>query len=193
MANIGIFGGSFNPIHKGHILLAKNILRTTDLEQVWFLISPLNPFKTQDSALIDNEKRYEMAALALAADPDLIPSRFEFDLPQPSYTWYTLQQLQIHHPEHRFTLIIGADNWLSFHKWAHPDFILAHFRIFIYPRNGYKVPISSLPQGVRLLHTPLYPISATQVREEVAMQHDISTLVPENIIPLVQRYYAKRN
>ena len=119
MSSIGIFGGSFNPIHKGHVALARQLLRRAQLDEVWFLVSPQNPLKPQ-SLLLDDNMRLEMARLALKDEPHLVASDYEFHLPRPSYTWNTLQHLSQDYPQHRFTLIIGADNWQLFSRCAFP-------------------------------------------------------------------------
>ena len=111
--HIGIFGGSFNPVHLGHIALAKQLLEQTYLEEIWFVVSPLNPFKKEACDLLDNEKRLELTRLSLENEPGLIVSDFEFHLPKPSYTYRTLCELSKTYPEKDFTLIMGADNWLS--------------------------------------------------------------------------------
>ena len=114
--NIGLFGGSFNPIHNGHVRLAKSLLQEAALDEVWFLVSPQNPFK-QDQQLLDDDKRLQLVRLALKEEPQLMASDFEFHLPKPSYTWNTLQALEQEYPERKFTLLIGGDNWEAFDKW----------------------------------------------------------------------------
>ncbi len=185
---IGIFGGSFNPIHMGHIRLARQIRKAAALDEVWFMVSPLNPFKRAASDLLDDTKRLELARQALVGEEGLVASDYEFHLPKPSYTWSTLQQLSADYPDRRFALIIGADNWLAFDRWARPDFILAHYPIIVYPREGYAIT-QPLPEGVRLVDTPLYPVSSTEVRRRVKAGEDIAGLVPPPIESLVKRYY----
>lgn len=185
---IGIFGGSFNPIHVGHIAIARELLTLAQLDEVWFLVSPLNPFKKAATDLLDDDKRLLMAQRALRGETRLKASDYEFHLPKPSYTWSTLQQLSADYPDRRFALIIGADNWLAFDRWARPDFILAHYPIIVYPREGYAIT-QPLPAGVRLVDTPLYPVSSTEVRRRVKAGEDIAGLVPPPIESLVKRYY----
>lgn len=185
----GIFGGSFNPIHMGHIGLARDILRLTHLREVWFLVSPLNPFKQQAGDLIADRLRFDMVCRALATEPDLVASDYEFGLPRPSYTWQTLAHLREDYPDRLFTLIIGADNWLAFDRWAHPDDILRHHHIIVYPREGYPIDRASLPPRVTLVDTGLYPVSSTAVRRRVALGQSVDGLVPPAIIPMVERCY----
>lgn len=186
----GIFGGSFNPIHMGHIGLARDILRLTHLREVWFLVSPLNPFKQQAGDLIADRLRFDMVRRALASEPDLVASDYEFGLPRPSYTWQTLSHLREDYPNRLFTLIIGADNWLAFDRWAHPDDILRHHPIIVYPREGYPIDRASLPPRVTLVDTGLYPVSSTAVRHRVAHGLSVDGLVPPAIIPMVEQCYA---
>ena len=187
----GIFGGSFNPIHLGHIGLARDILRLTELSEVWFLVSTLNPFKRAAGDLLDDRLRFDMARQALVDEPGLVASDYEFALPRPSYTWQTLAHLREDYPARRFTLIIGADNWLSFSRWAHPDDILRHHPIIVYPREGCPIDRGSLPPGVTLVDTGLYPVSSTAVRRRVALGQPVDGLVPPSIIPMVERYYDR--
>ena len=117
MINTGIFGGSFNPIHNGHIALAKHILLLAGLDEIWFVVSPQNPFKSTDSDLLADHFRLELTRLALADEPHLVANDYEFRLPKPSYMWHTLQAMSYDYPNRTFTLLIGADNWMRFsHK-----------------------------------------------------------------------------
>lgn len=186
---IGIFGGSFNPIHTGHIHLARQILRKARLDEVWFMVSPLNPFKTASTDLLADNLRLAMARRALEGEEGLVASDYEFHLPKPSYTWSTLQHLSRDFPDFHFSLIIGADNWLSFGHWARPDYILSHHNVIVYPRKGYAVDVKSLPPNVSLVDTELYPVSSTEIRARVRSGESISGLVPDSIAPLVMQYY----
>lgn len=185
----GIYGGSFNPIHNGHVAIARQMLRHTDMKEVWLMVSPQNPLKPS-SALLDDGLRLDMARRAVAGVEGVTASDYEFALPRPSYTWTTLQSLCRDHPEREFALIIGADNWKLFDRWYHASDIIATHRIFIFPRRGYSVDASSLPSGVSLVDTGLYDMSSTQVRQAVADGDDISKLVPSAIVRMVKKYYA---
>ena len=186
---IGIYGGSFNPIHRGHIALARQILRKARLDEVWFLVTPLNPFKQASSDLLDDDERLALTRKALADDPQLIASDYEFHLPRPSYTWDTLQALSRDYPEHEFTLIIGADHWAAFDRWAHPEDILRHYPIVIYPREGYPVDAALLPEGVTLVNTRLYNISSTDIRQRIREGRPVRRLLPTNIYDDVVKAY----
>lgn len=189
--SIGVFGGSFNPIHTGHIHLARQILKRVQLDEVWFMVSPLNPFKKDANDLLDDQLRLQIAEKALEGEDGLQASDYEFHLPKPSYTWSTLQHLSDDFPYYKFSLIIGADNWLAFDKWAKPDFILSHYNVIVYPREGYAIDKSSLPDSVRFVDTELYPVSSTEIRQRVREGKSIDGLVPESIVTLVEQYYSQ--
>lgn len=188
MKQVGIYGGSFNPIHNGHVQLAKHILRLSTLDEIWFMVSPQNPLKPQNE-LLDDHLRLEMTHTALQKEPKLIACDTEFHLSKPSYTWSTLRHLSTEHPETSFTLIIGADNWLVFNQWAHHEDILRNYEIIIYPRINAPINKQSLPHNVHLLDTPLYNISSTEVRRRIQQGDDVNQLIPPEIIPLATRYY----
>lgn len=185
----GVFGGSFNPIHVGHIALARQILQAAHLEEVWFMVSPLNPFKTNDTQLLDDRSRLDLTSRALATEPTLKASDYEFHLPKPSYMWNTLKHIASDYPERTFILIIGADNWLAFDRWAEPQYILSHHEIAVYPRKGYPIDRSKLPPNVHLVDTQLYPLSSTEIRRRVKARQPIDGLVPDAILPIVQKLY----
>ncbi len=181
MAKIGIYGGSFNPIHCGHIALARQILRKTRLDQIWFMVSPQNPFKKGDAELWDDDFRLKLVRKALETEEELVASDYEFRLPRPSYTWDTLQSLSKDFPEHEFTLIIGADNWLAFDRWHRAEDILRNYRIVVYPREGSPIDKDSLPPSVTLVDTRLYRISSTEIRRRLREGKPVKRLVPAAI------------
>ena len=181
MNRIGIYGGSFNPIHTGHISLARQIISIAKLDEVWFVVSPQNPFKQNSQSLISDDIRLLLTQKALQGEAGLRASDCEFQLPRPSYMWHTLQHLSTLHPSTEFSLIIGADNWAVFDKWYHAADILSHYNLIVYPRKGYDIDDASLPENVTLVNTELYPISSTMIRQMVAKGKDISGLVAESI------------
>lgn len=186
----GIYGGSFNPIHNGHIALARHLLQEAELDEIWFVVSPQNPFKVQQQ-LLDDDKRLLLVRKALAPYPQLVASDFEFSLPRPSYMWHTLQGMSAQWPDRELHLIIGADNWLCFDRWYHADDIRSTYPIIIYPRQGYDIVSSALPQGVRLVNTPLYNVSSTEIRADVAAGRDISGKVPSTILSEVEKEFSR--
>lgn len=189
MSRIGIFGGSFNPIHVGHIGLARQIMAKAGLSEVWFVVSPLNPFKKSSSDLLDDDLRLLIAQKALQQEPHMRASDYEFRLPRPSYTWNTLAHLKQDYPADDFVLIIGADNWLAFDHWAKPDYILQNFEIVVYAREDCPIDATALPPGVSLIDAGLYPVSSTMIRQRVREGKPISGLVPDSIVNLVEKYY----
>ena len=186
----GIYGGSFNPIHNGHIAIARAMTTRAGLDEVWLVVSPQNPLKPAGSLLAD-EKRLLMAQTAVSGIPGVTATDYEFHLPRPSYMWNTLQSLSRDFPERDFPLLIGADNWAVFHRWYRADDIIAHYPIAIYPRTGFPIDTASLPPNVKLIDTGLYDISSTQVRELIARGGDITGLVPDSVVPLATQFYSK--
>lgn len=168
----GIFGGSFNPIHIGHLALANYLCEYGELDEVWMVVSPQNPFK-KDQQLLDDNLRLAMVKAAVADYPKLKACDVEFRLPRPSYMISTLRQLENDYPERRFSLVIGADNWLAFQHWKAADEIVRDFDIVIYPRPGYAVDAASLPASVRLVDTPLLEVSSTFIRRALQEGKDI--------------------
>ena len=186
MLTTGIFGGSFNPVHNGHIELARRLLELAGLDEVWFVVSPQNPFK-RNERLLDDALRLEMVRLALAGEPRMAASDCEFRLPRPSYMWHTLQSLAEEYPDREFVLLIGADNWARFDEWFAAKDILANHHIVVYPREGTRLDASSLPPGVTLADTGLIPGSSTEIRSLIANNQPIDGLVP----PVVAEFIRK--
>lgn len=182
--HIGIYGGSFNPIHNGHIAIARKMLVMAGLDEIWFVVSPHNPLKKVDTLMPDS-LRLEMTQRALAPYPGLRASDFEFHLPRPSYMWNTLQALSSQYTDCEFTLLIGADNWAVFDRWYHATDIIAHYPIAIYPRTGSPIDTTTLPPTVRLYDTGLYDISSTEVRAALKAGKDVSLMVPKEIYDLL--------
>lgn len=185
MKKIGIFGGSFNPIHNGHVSLARRLLREAGLDEVWLVVSPHNPLKPQGD-LLDEQKRLQLVRLALENEPGLVASDCEFALPRPSFTWRTLQHLTATHPDCTFTLLIGGDNLRCFHRWAHADELLSNYDIVVYPRGDEAVDAAALPPRVRLVDTPLLPVSSTEVRRRIAAGESIRELVPLKVAEQIE-------
>ena len=168
---IGIYGGSFNPVHFGHIGLAEWVLNNTDLDEVWLLVSPNSPLK-DPTILADENDRLKAVEQAIAGKPGLRASDFEFTLPRPNYTANTLRELQRRYPEHEFTLIIGEDNLAVFDHWREWQFILDNFRVFVYPRHtdnqmsNVKCQMSNAKNLRFLANAPYFDISSTEIRKK---------------------------
>ena len=190
---VGLFGGSFNPIHNAHIALASTICEQARLDEVWFMVSPQNPLK-QAGDLLDENERYEMVKLALESEAKILKaSNYEFHLERPSYTWKTLRALKLDFPQHEFSLIIGGDNWVRFPRWAHSEEILANHHIYIYPREDSDINEASLPQNVHLVHTPKINITSTMLRDMIKNGKDITPFVPDAVAKAIadNNYYAE--
>lgn len=184
---IGLLGGSFNPLHLGHIAIARALIQKKCVERVWLMVSPQNPLKAHEG-LLSEATRYEMAVLGAEGEEGIEASDFEFHLPRPSYTITTLQALQKAYPQHRFALIIGSDNWLIFDRWHRAAEILHHYPIFIYPRPSYEVKAQTLPAGVQLIECKEMPVSSTALRAMIARGEDAAPYLP----PKVWTYIKER-
>jgi len=176
--HIGLFFGSFNPIHIGHMALANYMVEFTDMEQVWFVISPHNPLKEKSSLLHQNQRLY-MVNVAIEDDARFKSSTIEFDLPQPSYTINTLVHLKEKYPKHSFSLIIGQDNLENFHKWKNYEEILKKYKLYVYPRPGAKSTELEQHPNVVLTQAPVIEISSTFIREAIKKKKDIRHFLPE--------------
>lgn len=189
---VGIYGGSFNPIHNGHIALAEAFLRQAELDEVWFMVSPQNPLKA-NARLLDDKIRFKMVQKVLKHKRNLIACDYEFHLPKPSYTWDTLQRLSNDFPQHQFTLLIGSDNWTAFDRWYHHEDILQNYKIVIYPRLGDEIGKNELPDSVSLLNAEFINISSTEIRERIANGKSIDHLVSSEIAVEVTNAYSHQS
>ena len=178
MTKTGIFGGSFNPIHNGHIALARQLREMAGLDEVWLMVSPHNPLKDQND-LLDDDLRLQMARQALANEPFIEVSDYEFHLPRPSYTWNTLQALKLDFPDREFVLMIGGDNWERFRFWYRADDIVRDYPLVVYPRRGSAIDPATLPPTVRVVEAELLDVSSTDIRRRVRQGKTIEGLVPD--------------
>ena len=186
---IGILGGSFNPIHIGHAILANYITQYTDIEQLWLMVSPQNPLKSQLPQSYDVH-RLAMTELVAKKCDNVITSGFEFSMPKPSYTVDTLTALRSKFPQHEFVLIIGADNWSNFDKWKDAETIIAHHNIMVYPRLGFEIEIpEELKDKVTKLDSPIIEISSTYIREQLKNNRNMNFFLPQD----VYRYILENN
>ena len=192
MKRTGIFGGSFNPIHNGHIALVRQLREAAGLDEVWLMVSPQNPLK-QQAVLLDDRLRLRMARQALAGDRHIRVSDYEFHLPRPSYTWNTLQALGQEFPDREFVLLIGGDNWERFPHWYRADDIVRNYRLVIYPRRGSAIDLSALPPTVTVVEAELLDISSTDIRRRVRDGLSVAGLVPDVIVEAVEELYAGRS
>lgn len=182
----GIFGGSFNPIHIGHLALANYLCENGYIDELWFLVSPQNPFK-QNQSLLDDNMRLKLVEAAIKGYPRFHVSDFEFSLPKPSYTVTTLNKLSEAYPDRDFYLIIGADNWVAFDRWKSPEEILSRHHVLIYPRLGYEINSESLPPRVKAVDSPLIEVSSTFIRESLAQGKDVRYFLHPSVYEIIEK------
>ncbi len=175
---VGLFFGSFNPIHTGHMVLANYMLEYTDLDKIWFVISPHNPLK-QKSSLLHERHRLQMVSLAIGDNINMKGSDIEFKLTQPSYTVNTLAHLKEKYPSMDFVLLMGTDNLENFHKWKNYEEILKQYAIYVYPRPGSTGGDLRDHDKVKLVNAPLIEISSTDIRLAIKEKKDVRYYVPE--------------
>jgi nicotinate-nucleotide adenylyltransferase len=179
--HIGLFFGSFNPVHVGHLIIAEAALNHTGIDRLWMIVSPQNPFKKKAN-LLSEYNRLRMAELGIGDNIRMQASNIEFHLPKPSYTIDTLTYLRDKYPDYTFSLIMGQDNLLYFHKWKNYEAILKYYKVFVYPR-GNDTPKTELDDhpNVSFFKAPLLDISATYIRETIRSDKSIRYLVPEAV------------
>ena len=183
---VGLFFGSFNPIHAGHLIIANYMANHTALDEVWLIVSPHNPLKKK-SSLANSFDRLEMVVLAVGDAKGLQVSQVEFALPQPSYTIDTLTHLQEQYPDYIFTLIMGSDNLHSFHKWKNAEVILRDFQIAVYPRPGFLGHELGEHPSVTITDTPLMELSSTFIRQAVKEGKSIRFFVPDAVLEFIDK------
>lgn len=196
---IGLFFGTFNPIHTGHLIIANYMATNTDLKQVWLIVSPLNPLKKKEGLLAGHHRLY-MCKLATEDNPRLRVSDVEFSLPQPSYTIITLQKLKEKYPSHDFVLIMGEDNLVTLHKWKNFEEIISRYQIYVYPRKKESQKLSTHPvilqaieqKTIRFFELPTLNISASYIRQCIKEKKDIRYMVPEKIYLYLQEMHFYR-
>jgi nicotinate-nucleotide adenylyltransferase len=179
---IGLYFGTFNPIHVGHLIIANHMAEHSDLEQIWMVVTPHNPLK-QKNTLLDDYQRLHLVRLATEDYPKIKPSDIEFKLPQPNYTVNTLAHLMEKYPQHEFSLIMGEDNLKSLHNWKNYEYILEHHDIYIYPRVSEEAENPNLKNhpSVHWIDAPIVEISSTFIRENIKNKKNIRPLLPYNV------------
>lgn len=185
---VGLFFGTFNPVHTGHLIIADFFAQNTDVDQVWFVISPQSPFK-QKSSLLDEKHRFYMVNIAVEDNPKLKASNIEFHLPKPGYTIDTLTYLKEKYPEHSFVLLMGSDNLESFPKWKNYEAILAEHALYVYKRPGFSGIPAVLKGDIRVFDVPLLDISATYIRTKLKERRSVRYLVPETVWQYLQEMH----
>ena len=179
---VGLFFGTFNPIHIGHLIIGNHFVEHSDLDEVWFIVTPHNPHKKKSNLLEDNH-RLAMVRIAVEDYPKLKASNIEFDLPQPNYTVNTLIHLEEHLPDHQFSLIMGEDNLKSFHKWKNYEVILNRHSIYVYPRisNGEILDKWMKEKAITLVDAPIMELSSTFIRKNIKQGKNIRPLLPHSV------------
>ena len=191
--NIGLYFGSFNPIHIGHLIIANHVLNETSINKIWFIVSPQNPFK-ESKTLLNEFDRLHLVRLATQDDNRIKCSDIEFNLPKPSYTSNTLAFLSEKYPEHQFSLIMGSDSYQNLHKWKNYETIINNYPVYVYKREGYEIK-KTFDKEVVILSAPIIQISASQIREHIRSAKSIRYLVPEVVREEIEsrKFYKQKD
>lgn len=192
MRKTGLFFGSFNPVHTGHMVIANFMATQTDLEEVWMVVSPQNPHKAKRSLARDHD-RLHLVRLAIGDNPKLRASDIEFSLPQPSYTIDTLTYLREKYPDRDFTLIMGGDNLATLHKWKNYELILRDYSVYVYQRPTYELGDLAEHESVKIFAAPLMQISASYIRKCLQAGQSVQYLVPEAVFEYLESSALYRN
>ena len=179
---VGLYFGTFNPIHVGHIIIANHLVEYSDLDEIWMVVTPHNPHKKKNS-LLENHHRYELVYIALEKYPKIKPTDIEFKLPQPNYTVKTLAFIDEKYPQHEFSLIMGEDNLQSFHKWKNYETILENHEIYCYPRiaEGKTKTMFENHHKIHKVYAPIIQISATLIRQGIKSNKNVDPMLPKQV------------
>jgi len=193
MKKTGLFFGSFNPIHIGHLVIANQMLAESDIDEIWFVISPHNPLKEKHSLLKDHH-RLALLRIAIEDDPRFKACDIEFKLPQPSYTIHTLVNLEEQYPQRDFCLIIGSDNLNSFNKWFNYEEILNNYQLYVYPRPGIDGGEFAQHPSVKWVKSPLMEISSSYIRHAIQNGNSVKYLLPDKVLNYIMEmhFYEKK-
>ncbi|MGQ0738000.1 MAG: nicotinate (nicotinamide) nucleotide adenylyltransferase [Bacteroidota bacterium] len=188
---IGLYFGSFNPVHIGHLIIANHILNETGIEKIWLVVSPQNPFK-QENSLLNEYHRLHLVRLATEDDSRIKASDIEFGLPKPSYTINTLTYLAEKYPEHEFCIIMGSDSFQNLHKWKNHEIIAKNYPVYVYIRPGFLVENDPGLQS-HILEAPLLQLSATQIRKFIKEGKSVRYMLPDKVLEEIEKggYYKK--
>jgi nicotinate-nucleotide adenylyltransferase len=187
--HIGLYFGSFNPIHVGHLIIANHVVSHTEVDKIWFVVSPHNPLKDSHS-LLNEYDRLHLVELAIGDNPKFRASNVEFHLPKPSYTIDTLSYLSEKFPLERFSVIMGSDSYQNLPRWKNYEQLLRHYELIVYERRGF--PVVELPESrVTVVKAPILEVSSTYIRNEIKEGHSVRYLVPDTVAEYMEanRYY----
>ena len=185
MIKTGLYFGSFNPVHIGHLIIAEYLLGHSDLDELWFVVSPRNPLKKKDS-LLDDRQRLYMVNLAIGDDDRFKASDVEFGLPRPSYTCHTLVHLKERHPMREFSLIMGEDNLQTFDRWLNYEWILENFHLYVYPRSGCDAAERRAHPHVTFVDAPRMELSSTMIRSSIREGKQVRYMMPERVCQYIE-------
>jgi len=184
---IGLYFGSFNPVHTGHCIIANHMVQNTLLDRVWLVVSPQNPFK-DTASLLNEYHRLHLVNLAVQDESKLKACDIEFHLPRPSYTIDTLTYLSEKHPEHEFAVIMGSDSLQNLHKWKNAEILAKNHRLYVYKRPGFEI-INRLNATLEIVQAPLLEISSTHIREMLRTRKSVRYLVPDPVLEEIALYH----
>ena len=189
---IGLYFGSFNPVHIAHLIIANHVLNETEIEKVWFVVSPQNPFKEENN-LLNEYHRLHLVRLATEDDSRIKASDIEFTLPKPSYTTTTLSYLADKYPEHKFCIIMGSDSFQNLHKWKNYHVIVNNYLLYVYLRPGYNIE-NNIGANIHVLNAPLLQLSSTQIRECIKEGKSVRYMIPDRVLEEIKRggYYKNQ-
>lgn len=187
--NIGLYFGSFNPVHIGHLIIANHVINNTELQQVWFVVSPQNPLKPS-SSLLNEYHRFYLIQSAIEGENNLKASNIEFRLPRPSYTVDTLTYLKEKYPQHQYAIIMGSDSFCNLLKWKNYEVIINNYPVYIYERPGFAIE-NTLKANIHILQAPLIQLSSTHIRELIKKGKSIRYIVPDIVKDIIEKnnYY----
>ncbi len=188
---VGLYFGSFNPVHVAHLIIANHILNETDIEKVWFVVSPQNPFK-EESNLLNEYHRLQLVRIATEDDTRIKASDIEFKLPKPSYTTATLAYLADKYPEHEFCIIMGSDSFQNLHKWKNYEVIVKNYPLYVYKRPGFEAK-NNIEADLHVLDAPLLQLSSTQLRKYIKEGKSVRYMIPDKVLEEIEKggYYKK--
>ena len=188
---IGLYFGSFNPIHVAHLIIANHVLNETEIEKLWFVVSPHNPFKNENT-LLNEYHRLNLVQVATENDNRIKAVDIEFNLPKPSYTSTTLAFLSEKYTEHQFHIIMGSDSFQNLHKWKNAEYIINKYKIFVYTRPEFEIQ-NTLGANLQVLDAPLLQLSSTQIRQNIKDGKSVRYLLPDKVLEEIEKgsYYKK--